>query len=226
MSPRKRPSTGSIVDVHFAPSIGSESSHECHSPLQLRLFGFDRPAISGNPSSKADVAAYESLRVRAGREPAAQIQVALWCEQHGMTAEKVKHLAAAVLRDPQNAMARGLLGLLPSGGKWETPEAVNARLSTDEGKMAKLAEYNRRRDELQALSEAGFRLVAPPGKIARYLTEAPASLPRRTPGSASGASRTGFSPRRPLTSRRRSCLILTANQPGNISGTSGTTASG
>ena len=158
MSPRKRPSTGSIVDVHFAPSIGSESSHECHSPLQLRLFGFDRPAISGNPSSKADVAAYESLRVRAGREPAAQIQVALWCEQHGMTAEKVKHLAPAVLRDPQNAMARGLLGLLPSGGKWETPEAVNARLSTDEGKMAKLAEYNRRRDELQALERTGFRL--------------------------------------------------------------------
>ena len=65
----------------------------------------------------------------------------------------MKHLALTVLKDPHNTMARGLMGLLPNGGKWETPESVSARLKADELMNKKFAEYNRRRDELQFLEK-------------------------------------------------------------------------
>ena len=65
----------------------------------------------------------------------------------------MKHLALAVLKDPRNTVARGLMGLLPNGGKWETPESVSARLKADELMNKKFAEYNRRRDELQFLEK-------------------------------------------------------------------------
>ena len=94
------------------------------------------------------------MQAKASRDPAAHIRMALWCEQHGLNAEKLKHLALAVLKDPQNTLARGLMGLLPNGGRWETPEAVSARLRADELLMARLAEYNRRRDELQAFENS------------------------------------------------------------------------
>ena len=94
------------------------------------------------------------MQAKAGRDPAAQIRMALWCEQHGLNAEKVKHLALAVLKDPQNTMARGLLGLLPNGGRWETPEARQCQVEADELLSARLAEYNRRRDELQAFESS------------------------------------------------------------------------
>ena len=53
---------------------------------------------------------------KAGKDPQAQVKLALWCEAHGMNGERVKHLAQAVLSDPKNAWtARGLLGLDRAG---------------------------------------------------------------------------------------------------------------
>jgi len=118
------------------------------------LLGPDQTPPRANPAPNADLEAYQSMQAKAGRDPAAHIRMALWCEQHGLNAEKMKHLALAVLRDPQNTMARGLMGLLPNGGRWEAPEAVSARLRADELLMARLAEYNRRRDELQAFENS------------------------------------------------------------------------
>jgi hypothetical protein len=91
------------------------------------------------------------------------LKLALWCEAHGLTAERAKHLALAVLKDPNNASARGLLGLMTYRGKWETPDAVSARIKADEALTAKLAEYNTRRDELQKKEDA-LRPASAPGK--------------------------------------------------------------
>jgi len=119
--------------------------------ISCALLGPDQtPPRANLAASNADLETYQSMQAKAGRDPAAHVRMALWCEQHGLNAEKMKHLALAVLRDPQNTLARGLMGLLPNGGRWEAPEAVSARLRADEALMARLAEYNRRRDELQA----------------------------------------------------------------------------
>ena len=61
--------------------------------------------------------AYEQARKDAGRDAAAHVRLALWCESHGMSAERMKHLAMAVLYDPSNALARGLMGLVAYQGQ-------------------------------------------------------------------------------------------------------------
>ena len=54
-------------------------------------------------------AGYEAQKAAAGRDTGAQVRLALWCEAHGMERERIRHLAVAVLTDPSNAMARGLI---------------------------------------------------------------------------------------------------------------------
>ena len=103
-----------------------------------------------SPRSTADLKTYEALKVKAGREPKAQVKLAIWCEAHGLGAERMKHLAMAVLSDPGNAAARGLLGLIESNGRWETPERARERIAADDARSAKTAEYERRRAKLTA----------------------------------------------------------------------------
>ncbi len=76
----------------------------------------DDPAASV-PGRTPDRTAYEAARKAAGQDAAANVRLALWCEQHGMTAERMKHLATAVLYDPSNGLARGLMGLVARGGQ-------------------------------------------------------------------------------------------------------------
>ena len=64
---------------------------------------------------------YEEARARAGRSPEGQIRLALWCEAHGLTAERLNHLALAALADPANATARGLMGLVAYQGPVPPP---------------------------------------------------------------------------------------------------------
>jgi hypothetical protein len=103
----------------------------------------------GDPSpSSQDHKTYQALKHKAGKDPQAQVKLALWCEAHGLDAERIKHLAQAVLADPRNVTARGLLGLVGFGGRWESPEDVRKRLSEDEDRTARLAQYERRRARL------------------------------------------------------------------------------
>src|SRR5690349_12650383 len=92
-----------------------------------------------------DRAAYEAVRKQAGADAPAQIRLALWCEQHGMTSERMKHLADAVLRDPTNALARGLLGLVAHDGKWERPDEIAREAQDDPKHKALMHEYLERR---------------------------------------------------------------------------------
>jgi hypothetical protein len=103
-----------------------------------------------SPRSASSGKTYEGLRAKAGGDPAAQVKLALWCEAHGLAAERVKHLAIAVLSDPGNAAARGLLGQVASDGRWETPSRARERIEADDVRSAKLTEYERRRARLTA----------------------------------------------------------------------------
>src|SRR4051812_28693068 len=105
------------------------------------------PASSPAPSAD-DLKAYESASARAGRDPRAHVELALWCERHGLDVERTRHLAMAVLIDPDHAAARGLLGLVKHEGKWQAPEKVGERIRADQALASKLAEYNARRDAL------------------------------------------------------------------------------
>jgi hypothetical protein len=122
------------------------------------LLALDGPpeAVKADP---ADGAGYQALRAKAGRDPDAHVRLALWCEAHGLSSERLKHLALAVLADPTHASARGLLGLVPYKGQWKTPDAIKADLQKDEARNAAMAEYARRRDHLGKSADAHWRMA-------------------------------------------------------------------
>ena len=74
--------------------------------------------------SAEDLKAYDAAKAQTGRDPAEQVKLALWCESRGLQTERFKHLALAVLTDPTNAMARGLMGVVAYRGQWKRPETV------------------------------------------------------------------------------------------------------
>ena len=104
--------------------------------------------VGDAPDSSHDIKTYEALRAKAGKDSQAQVKLALWCEAHGLNAERLKHLAQAVLSDPRNVTARGLMGLVAFGGRWESAEKIGERIKADEQRAAKLAEYEGRRVKL------------------------------------------------------------------------------
>ncbi len=114
--------------------------------------------IASGPSAE-DLSTYEAASASVGRTPEANVKLALWCEAHGLQAERLKHLARAVLSDPTNAMARGLLGLVDYQGQWKRPEVVARKVQADDALVAKLAEYNARRAKAHETADAQWSLA-------------------------------------------------------------------
>src|SRR5262245_47016305 len=114
---------------------------------------------AGEAPETGERAAYEAANASAGRDANAHVRLALWCEAHGLPAERVKHLALAVLNDPANAMARGLLGLVSYRGRWQLPEAVGDSVKGDAALAAALAEYNDRRGKAANTADSQWRLA-------------------------------------------------------------------
>ena len=112
----------------------------------------------GAPAGDVRVA-YEEAKATAGRGADAQVGLALWCEAHGLQAERLRHLAIAVLTDPSHATARGLMGLLEYRGKWARPDDVAARVKSDQELAEALAEYNGRRDRLGDRADDHYALA-------------------------------------------------------------------
>ena len=105
------------------------------------------------------MAAYEAARAKAGRDADAHVRLALWCESHGLEAERLKHLAIAVLADPSHATARGLMGLVAYRGGWRSPEAVSAQVGSDREYAAALASYNGRRARMGDSADAHWKMA-------------------------------------------------------------------
>ncbi len=118
--------------------------------------------IAASPSSgpsAEDLASYDAAKASVGRDAEANVKLALWCEARGLQAERLKHLARAVLTDPTNTAARGLLGLVEYRGQWKRPEAVADKVKSDEALTASLAEYNARRAKAPEKAEAQYALA-------------------------------------------------------------------
>ena len=116
-------------------------------------------SLPDRDSSAQDLAAYEVARENVGRSPAAHVELALWCEAHGLKAEQLKHLSLAVLMDPRNVSARGLMGLVAYHGHWQRPEVVARKVKDDEGLAITLAEYNARRGRLHETADSHWDLA-------------------------------------------------------------------
>jgi hypothetical protein len=117
----------------------------------------------GKPAetTAADRAAYEAARDKSAKNAAAHVQLALWCEAHGMTAERTKHLNLAASLEASNALARGLLGLVDFQGKWAKPEEVKQQIQNDPRLQAIFREYlDRRVHTPQKNTDAQLRLAA------------------------------------------------------------------
>ena len=106
------------------------------------MIGDDGSAI---PKAASDRTAYESARPRQARTPPPHVRLALWCEQHGLSAERVKHLALAIAYDPANVLARGLAGLVAYHGRWTRPEDLGREAKSDPAQTALVREYLDRR---------------------------------------------------------------------------------
>ncbi|HEY2154590.1 MAG TPA: tetratricopeptide repeat protein, partial [Isosphaeraceae bacterium] len=111
------------------------------------------------PATPAPEPSYDQMKAAAGRDAASQVKLALWCESHGLEAQKLRHLAVAVLSDPSNAMARGLMGLVEYGGKWRRPEAVADALKADVKHADLMAEYGGRRVRTPVKPDAQYKLA-------------------------------------------------------------------
>ncbi len=126
-------------------------------PLALVLFAAGREdATAPKPD---DLAAYRNMTQSAGKDPATQVRLALWCEAHGMSAERVKHLARAILLDPSNALARGLMGLVSRNGKWQKPEDVSRKINEDPALKALRENYFQRRAQTPDRADDQWKLA-------------------------------------------------------------------
>ena len=74
-----------------------------------------------------------------------------------MSAERMKHLAMAVLYDPSNGLARGLMGLVAFQGKWQRPDVVGREIRDDPAYQDRLREYLERRAQARRASPTSRR---------------------------------------------------------------------
>lgn len=119
----------------------------------------DQKAPAAATSSPGDLAVYHTARKEAGRDADAHVRLALWCEAHGLSAERAKHLALAMMYDPTNALARGLTGLVSYKGKWGRPETIGKQIKDDPERKALLHEYFERRAKTASKPDAELRLA-------------------------------------------------------------------
>jgi hypothetical protein len=150
--------------------------------------------LAASESTVEQRRAYDTAAAAAGRDAGAHVKLALWCEAHGLTAERQKHLALAVLADPANTIARGLMGLVRDGSAWRRPADIAAKVDTAGGLGATLAEYNARREKTAASADAQWKLAlwcADHGLAAEAKAHL-ATVVRLEPGRAAAWKRLGY----------------------------------
>ena len=103
--------------------------------------------------------AYQAARAAAGRSPDDQVKLAYWCEAHGLTAQRMRHLAQAVLADPNHAAARGLLGLVARQDHWMRPDAVADQVRADAQLAVVLKEYDAKRSTTPYTADGQWSLA-------------------------------------------------------------------
>ena len=128
--------------------------------LSVAFFGAGDPPVVATTSAKPALETYRESLPFTAKTADAQVRLALWCEAHGLTAERLKHLSLAVLYDPSNALARGLMGLVAYHGKWGRPEVVGEEIQNDPAHQSIIKEYLDRRARTPDTADAQMKLAA------------------------------------------------------------------
>src|SRR5262249_3674203 len=68
-------------------------------------------------------------------------------------------LGIALLANPRHATARGLMGMVTYGGKWQNPGKVAETVQTDAELAAALAEYDDRRNKAPLTADGQWQLA-------------------------------------------------------------------
>jgi hypothetical protein len=123
------------------------------------VLGADDGSRALDPSRKAALEAYQAARAKAGKAAPDHVRLALWCEANGLPAERITHLALAVLYDPSNALARGLLGLVAYNGQWKNPDQVSKDVQDNPESKALIQEYLRRRAQIRERADDHWKLA-------------------------------------------------------------------
>jgi hypothetical protein len=113
----------------------------------------------GPRTEPSATAAQKPPRVASGDDASVQVRLGLWCEAHGMAAERLEHLSRAILDQPSNVLARALLGFVRYQGKWLRLEAVGQKLSGDSARAPVIREYLERRAATPDTPEAQMKLA-------------------------------------------------------------------
>jgi hypothetical protein len=111
------------------------------------------------PPRTGTLATYKAVKQKTGRDANSQVRLALWCEANGLNAERLQHLARAVLADPTNTLARGLLGLVADRGQWKRPDDLSAEIKNDAQRQKTLQEYLDRRARTPDKPDAQWKLA-------------------------------------------------------------------
>jgi hypothetical protein len=106
-----------------------------------------------------ELAEYRAAAAAVGRDAGAHLRLALWCEAHGLSAERLRHLTIAVQLAPGQPAARGLLGQMADGGRWRTPREAAERVLADKERAETLSRYRQRREAIPDTAEAHWQLA-------------------------------------------------------------------
>jgi tetratricopeptide (TPR) repeat protein len=128
--------------------------------LSLALLGADDPPAVSSTAIKPPLETYRAALAETGKNADAHVRLALWCEAHGLTAERFKHLSLAVLYDPSNALARGLMGLVGYHGKWNRPDVIGQQIQNDPAHQVIVKEYLDRRARTPETADSQMKLAA------------------------------------------------------------------
>jgi len=123
------------------------------------LLGADDTPPAAGPTAKPAIEIYQAAQAKAGHNATDQVRLALWCEAHGLSAERIKHLALAVVYDPTHALARGLLGLVAYQGEWKKPDQVSRAVQDDPATKARIQEYLKRRAQIRERADDHWKLA-------------------------------------------------------------------
>jgi tetratricopeptide (TPR) repeat protein len=113
----------------------------------------------GAPTKPSELETYKAAQSKVGHDASAHVRLALWCEAHGLSAERLKHLAKALLTDPKNVAARGLLGLVSYDGRWQRPDDVSKTVQEDPRLKALVQEYLQLRAKTPDTADAQWKLA-------------------------------------------------------------------
>jgi hypothetical protein len=120
--------------------------------LSVGLIGYAEPEIPAPPGD--EVNAYVQARSKAGRDADSQVKLALWCEQLGLSTDRIRHLTLAIMANPGHAVARGLLGQISEKGTWTRPEKL-----IDPARAEILEQYRARRLAIRETADGHWDLA-------------------------------------------------------------------